>query len=51
LAAEVDVAEGDLQRILLQSAELLHQLEDLPQEAVSAAARTARHRILRPPLV
>jgi len=51
LTTEVDVAEGDMQRILLQTAELLHQLEALPQDAVRAAASAARTRIMRPPLL
>jgi hypothetical protein len=45
-----DVAEGDLQRILLQAAEVCNQVADLPQPDVRGAARAARDRILRDPL-
>jgi superfamily II RNA helicase len=50
LCETCDVAEGDLQRILLQTAEVCNQLADLPQPDVRGAARAARDRILRDPL-
>lgn len=51
LCAQLDVAEGDLQRILLQAAEVCNQLADLPQPAVRSAGRAARDLLLRPPVV
>ncbi len=51
LCAQLDVAEGDLQRILLQAAEVCNQLADLPQPAVQAAGRAARDLLLRAPVV
>jgi len=51
LCRELDVAAGDLQRILLQAAEVCNQLADLPQVEVSRAATRARDRLLRPPVV
>ncbi|MFN3284799.1 MAG: hypothetical protein ACK45F_00780, partial [bacterium] len=51
LCRELDVAEGDLQRILLQAAEICSQLAELPQAEVSRAAAQARDRLLRPPVV
>ncbi len=51
LCRELEVAEGDLQRILLQAAEVCNQLADLPQEEVSRAAAQARDLLLRPPVV
>ncbi len=51
LVADVDVEEGDLQRIVLQAAEVLMQLEGLPFPAVRALARTAREALLRAPVV
>jgi hypothetical protein len=42
--------EGDLQRLMLQTAELLRQLEDLPLP-VAQWARTARLMLLREPVV
>jgi superfamily II RNA helicase len=50
LCETCDVAEGDLQRILLQAAEVCNQVADLPQPDVRGAARAARDRILRDPL-
>ncbi|MCL6554278.1 MAG: hypothetical protein K6W08_14345, partial [Firmicutes bacterium] len=51
LVADVDVEEGDLQRIVLQAAEVLMQLEGLPFPAVRALARAAREALLRAPVV
>jgi len=45
------IPEGDLQRLVWQAAEVLAQLEDLPESQVSAAARTAREALLRSPVV
>lgn len=42
--------EGDLQRLILQTAEALHQLENLPLE-VSTVAGEAKRRILREPVI
>lgn len=51
LVAESEAEEGDLQRIILQAAEVLMQLEGLPFPDVRTAARDARLRLLRPPVV
>lgn len=51
LAAESEADEGDLQRIILQAAEVLMQLEGLPFPDVRTAARDARLRLLRSPVV
>jgi len=51
LAAESQAEEGDLQRIILQAAEILMQLEGLPFPDVRTAARDARLRLLRAPVV
>jgi len=51
LCQELDVPEGDLQRILLQAAEVCNQLAELPQADVARAAAQARDRLLRPPVV
>lgn len=51
LCREVDVAEGDLQRILLQAAEICNQLADLPHPEVARTALQARDRLLRPPVL
>lgn len=51
LAAQLDAQEGDLQRILLQAAEIANQLADLPHPAFREAAARARDLLLRPPLV
>ncbi len=45
------VPEGDLQRLIWQAAEILAQLEDLPDSPVREAARTSREALLRPPVV
>jgi superfamily II RNA helicase len=44
------IADGDLQRLIWQAAEILAQIEDLPEDPSSAAARTARETLLRPPV-
>jgi superfamily II RNA helicase len=44
------VPEGDLQRLIWQAAEILAQLEDLPDSPVASAARAARETLLRPPV-
>jgi len=49
LVARAGIEEGDLQRLILQTAELLRQLEDLPLPISPTAAR-ARTAILRPPV-
>ena len=51
LTHESQSEEGDLQRIILQAAEVLMQLEGLPFPDVRAAARDARLRLLRPPAI
>jgi superfamily II RNA helicase len=51
LVREFEVEEGDLQRIVLQAAEVLVQLEGLPQSSVRAVARETRTLLLRPPVV
>lgn len=49
LVAECDVEEGDLQRLILQTAEVLRELEDLPLP-VAAPATRARQLLLRKPV-
>lgn len=51
LVAESQAEEGDLQRIILQAAEVLMQIEGLPFPDVRTAARDARTRLLRSPVV
>ncbi|MDQ7829424.1 MAG: DEAD/DEAH box helicase [Armatimonadota bacterium] len=51
LVQALDVEEGDLQRIILQAAEALLQLEGLPHEHVRQTARAARRALLRPPVI
>jgi superfamily II RNA helicase len=51
LVAASDVEEGDLQRTILQAAEILMQLEGLPMPALRLAARGTREAMLRPPVV
>ncbi len=51
LVAESQAEEGDLQRIILQAAEVLMQVEGLPFPDVRTAAKDARLRLLRPPVV
>jgi len=51
LVREFEVEEGDLQRIVLQAAEVLMQLEGLPQAQVRAIAHETRTLLLRPPVL
>jgi superfamily II RNA helicase len=51
LVTASDVEEGDLQRAILQAAEILMQLEGLPMPAVKLLARETREAMLRPPVV
>ncbi|HEV8340118.1 MAG TPA: DEAD/DEAH box helicase [bacterium] len=51
LTRDLDVEEGDLQRMVLQAAEVLMQLEGLPQPAVRAIAHETRLLLLRPPVL
>lgn len=51
LVADADVEEGDLQRVILQAAEVLMQLEGLPFPALRALARRTREALLRMPIV
>jgi superfamily II RNA helicase len=48
---DLEVEEGDLQRIMLQAAEVLMQLEGLPQPQVKAVAHQTRELLLRPPVL
>jgi len=48
LVMRADADEGDLQRLILQAAEALRQIEDLPLP-ISESAMIARHLIMRPP--
>jgi superfamily II RNA helicase len=45
-----EVPEGDLQRLAWQAAEILMQIEDVPDSAPAAAARAGREAILRTPV-
>ncbi|MDR7485311.1 MAG: DEAD/DEAH box helicase [Armatimonadota bacterium] len=51
LVTAVESEEGDLQRTVLQAAEILMQLEGLPFPSLRALAREAREALLRPPVV
>jgi superfamily II RNA helicase len=51
LVAATESEEGDLQRTILQAAEILMQLEGLPIPAIRALARATRETLLRPPVV
>lgn len=42
--------EGDLQRLILQTSELLREMEDLPLSDVAALAGEARALLMRPPV-
>lgn len=44
------VAEGDLQRLAWQAAEILMQIEDIPDSPLGEAARAGREAILRTPV-
>jgi superfamily II RNA helicase len=45
-----DVPEGDLQRLAWQAAEILIQIEDIPDSLLANAARAGRESILRTPV-
>lgn len=45
-----EIAEGDLQRLAWQAAEILMQIEDVPDSPLAAAARVGREAILRTPV-
>jgi len=51
LVAEAESEEGDLQRSILQAAEILMQLEGLPFPPLRALARATREGLLRAPIV
>jgi superfamily II RNA helicase len=51
LVADTESEEGDLQRTILQAAEILMQLEGLPFPPLRVLARTTRETLLRPPIV
>lgn len=51
LVRESDAEEGDVQRTMLQSAEILMQLEGLPIPELRALAHKAREALLRTPIV
>ncbi|MDI6773555.1 MAG: hypothetical protein QME77_13365, partial [bacterium] len=51
LVAEAEAEEGDLQRTILQAAEVLMQIENLPMPELRALARATREALLRPPVV
>jgi superfamily II RNA helicase len=51
LVAATESEEGDLQRTMLQAAEILMQIEGLPVPALRVLARGAREALLRPPVV
>jgi superfamily II RNA helicase len=45
-----DVPEGDLQRLAWQAAEILMQIEDMPESPLANGARIGRESILRTPV-
>jgi superfamily II RNA helicase len=51
LVRETDSEEGDLQRTILQAAEILMQIEGLPMPALRVMARQTRELLLRAPIV
>ncbi|MGQ0548444.1 MAG: DEAD/DEAH box helicase [Armatimonadota bacterium] len=51
LVAETESEEGDLQRTILQAAEILMQLEGMPMPALRTLARATREQLLRTPVV
>jgi superfamily II RNA helicase len=51
LVTAAESEEGDLQRTILQAAEILMQLEGIPMPALRLLARTTREELLRPPVV
>jgi superfamily II RNA helicase len=50
LVRDAEAEEGDLQRTILQAAEILMQIEGLPQPTLRLLARQAREALLRPPV-
>ncbi len=50
VVGEADIEEGDLQRLLLQTAEVLRQLEDLPLP-IASMAKQAGDMLLRAPVL
>ena len=50
VARGFDVPEGDLQRLAWQAAEILMQIEDVPESAPAGAAHAGREAILRTPV-
>ncbi len=51
LVGWAEIGEGDLERLILQTAELLQQVEHLPLPAYATLAQAARQAILRAPVV
>jgi superfamily II RNA helicase len=51
ITARHRIPDGDLQRLIWQAAEILAQIEDLPENPVAIPARTAREALLRPPVL
>jgi hypothetical protein len=51
LVSWAGIDEGDLERLILQTAELLQQVERLVLPRYTTLARTAREAILRSPVV
>ena len=51
LVRETDSEEGDLQRTMLQAAEILMQLEGLPMPELRLVAHKTRETLLRAPIV
>lgn len=51
LVEEAQMEEGDLQRLLLQTCELLREMEDLPLEGISSLAGEARGMLMKPPVL
>jgi hypothetical protein len=50
VVGEADIEEGDLQRLLLQAAEVFRQLEDLPLP-IASTAKQAGDMLLRAPVL
>ena len=51
LVAAIESEEGDLQRTILQAAEILMQIEGIPMPALRLLARSTREQLLRPPVI
>jgi len=45
-----EIPEGDMQRLAWQAAEILMQIEDVPDSPLAGAARAGREAILRTPV-